>query len=112
MSLPRPVFRFKEANGLTDYAKKEHYLSWLRHPVLGDPSFDTFEKLGETVHKSQPPYEWAVNGSLFRDPKDGACYLFAGYMPMATRCARRPAPSSSSTAPWTAASTSNPWAWL
>lgn len=78
MPLPRPVFRFKEANSLTDYAKKEHYLSWLRHPVLGDPSFDTFEKLGETVHKSQPPYEWAVNGSLFRDPKDGACYLFAG----------------------------------
>lgn len=63
---------------MVDYAKKEQALNWLRHPVLGDPSFDTFEKRGDTVHRSEPPYEWAVNASLFRDPKDGACYLFAG----------------------------------
>jgi hypothetical protein len=61
-----------------DYAKTENMGAWLRHPVLGDPSFDTFEKLGETVHRSTPPYEWAVNGSLFRDPADGAWYYFAG----------------------------------
>ena len=64
-----------------DYAKVEEMNAWLRHPVLGDPSFDTFEKLGETVHKSEPPHEWAVNGSLFRDPADGAWYLFAGMYP-------------------------------
>ena len=45
---------------------------------MGDPSFDTFEKLGETVHVSDAEYPWAVNGSLFRDPKDGAWYLFPG----------------------------------
>ena len=64
-----------------DYAKTEHMAAWLRHPVLGDPSFDTFEKLGGTVHTSSPPYEWAVNGSLFRDPADGAWYCFAGLYP-------------------------------
>ena len=61
-----------------DYAKMKNMDAWLRHPVLGDPSFDTFEKLGETVHQSAPPYEWAVNGSLFCDPVDGAWYYFAG----------------------------------
>ena len=61
-----------------DYAKAENMEAWLRHPVLGDPSFDTFEKLGETVHQSVPPYEWAVNGSLFCDPADGTWYYFAG----------------------------------
>ncbi len=52
--------------------------AWLRHPVLGDPSFDTFERLGASVHRSDKPYEWAVNGSLFRDPKDGVWYYYAG----------------------------------
>lgn len=61
-----------------DYAKAENAGLWLRQPVLGDPSFDTFEKLGNTIHKSQPPFEWAVNVSLFRDPKDGAWYCYGG----------------------------------
>ena len=61
-----------------DYAKAENSGFWLRHPVLGDPSFDTFQKIGSTVHKSEPPYEWAVNGSLFCDQKDGALYYYAG----------------------------------
>lgn len=63
---------------MPDFAKMALRDAWLRHPVLGDPSFDSFEKLGDTVHRSEAPYEWAVNGSLFRDPKDGACYLFGG----------------------------------
>ena len=61
-----------------DYAKQENMNAWLRHPVLGDPSFDAFEKLGATVHQSEPPFEWAVNGSLFCDPVDGAWYYYAG----------------------------------
>lgn len=63
-----------------DLAKKENAGLWLRHPVLGDPSFDSFEKLG-TVHRSEPPYEWAVNDSLFRDPADGAWYCYVGCYP-------------------------------
>lgn len=65
---------------IRDYAKTEHMNSWLRHPVLGDPSFDTFERLGDTVHRSEPPYEWAVNGSLFRD-FDDTWYYYAGLYP-------------------------------
>ncbi|MBM7567379.1 hypothetical protein [Paenibacillus sacheonensis] len=65
-----------------DYAKTALRDSWLRHPVLGDPSFDTFERIGDAVHTSQPPFEWAVNGSLFRDPKDGAWYYYAGLYPL------------------------------
>jgi len=64
-----------------DYAKIENMGAWLRHPVLGDPSFDTFEKLGATVHVSEPPYDWAVNSSIFRDPVGGAWYYFAGLYP-------------------------------
>nr|WP_304954746.1 hypothetical protein [uncultured Acetatifactor sp.] len=64
-----------------DYAKKERREAWLRHPVLGDPSFDNFEKIGETVHVSEAPYEWAVNGSIFRDPKTGFWYYYAGLYP-------------------------------
>ena len=60
-----------------NFAKTKNMNAWLRHPVLGDPSFDTFERLGESVHISAPPYEWAVNGSLFRD-FDGAWYYYAG----------------------------------
>lgn len=66
---------------ITDYAKKENRDFWLRHPTLGDPSFDTFEKIGGTVHQSTPPYEWGVNGSLFIDPKTGNLYLYAGLYP-------------------------------
>lgn len=65
----------------TDFTKKENRNYWLRHPTLGDPSFDTFEKLGNTVHKSEPPYEWGVNGSLFVDPKTGHFYLYGGIYP-------------------------------
>lgn len=70
-----------EEKYMDNYAHMENRNLWLRHPVLGDPSFDTFERVGEPVHRSRPPYEWAVNGSLFRDPKDGAWYYYAGLYP-------------------------------
>ena len=70
---------------IRDYAKMEHMNSWLRHPVLGDPSFDTFERIGDTVHRSEPPYEWAVNGSIFRD-FDGAWYYYAGLYSFGYAC--------------------------
>ncbi len=66
---------------LKDYAKAKNKDFWLRNPTLGDPSFDTFEKVGGTVHRSEAPYEWGVNGSLFIDPKTGHFYLYAGVYP-------------------------------
>ena len=69
---------------MRDYAKTDDMDFWLRHPVLGDPSFDTFERVGDTVHRSEPPYEWAVNGSLFRD-FDDSWYYYAGLYPYGYR---------------------------
>ncbi len=63
-----------------NFASTAHMHAWLRHPVLGDPSFDTFERLGDAVHVSAPPYEWAVNGSVFCD-FDGTWYYYAGLYP-------------------------------
>lgn len=63
-----------------DYAKTEYRNCWFRHPTLGDPSFDTFERIS-VIHTSSPPYEWGVNGSLFRDPATGFFYCFAGLYP-------------------------------
>lgn len=65
----------------TDYAQMRHMEAWLRHPVLGDPSFDNFTKLGETVHRSEAPFEWAVNGSIFSDPKTGCWYYYVARYP-------------------------------
>ncbi len=67
-------------SSVRDYAKVTHMNTWLRHPVLGDPSFDSFQRLGDAIHRSAPPYEWAVNGSIFRD-HDGVWYCYAGLYP-------------------------------
>lgn len=64
-----------------DFAQMRHMESWLRHPVLGDPSFDNFQKLYDTVHRSQPPFDWAVNGSIFSDPKTGFWYYYVACYP-------------------------------
>lgn len=61
-----------------NYALKEQADCWLRHPVLGDPSFDSFIHRDTPVVTSEPPYEWTVNGSLFRDPETGKWLLQAG----------------------------------
>lgn len=56
----------------TDFARSVHVDAWLRHPVYGDPSFDAFERLpGNPIHRGAPPFEWPVNGFLFRDPVSG-----------------------------------------
>ncbi len=60
-----------------NYASVANMEAWLRHPVLGDPSFDSFQRIGAPVHVSKPPYDWAVNGSLFCD-FDGTWYCYAG----------------------------------
>lgn len=66
---------------VTDFAKMRNMEAWLRHPVLGDPSFDNFTKLGQTVHRSEKPFEWAVNGSIFSDPKTGWWYYYVALYP-------------------------------
>ena len=66
---------------IADYAKMCNMEAWLRHPVLGDPSFDNFTKLGQTVHRSEKPFEWAVNGSIFSDPKTGWWYYYVALYP-------------------------------
>ena len=65
-----------------DYAESRWVREWLRHPVLGDPSFDSFERLpGNPVHRGAPPLEWPVNGFMFRDPVGGNWYVYVGAYP-------------------------------
>ena len=76
----------------TDFARSVHVDAWLRHPVYGDPSFDAFERLpGNPIHRGAPPFEWPVNGFLFRDPVSGHSYIYVGdytlgYIGRPSRC--------------------------
>jgi DUF1680 family protein len=64
---------------VTDYALKSHMSEWLRHPVLGDPSFDNFIRYGKNpVQRGTPPYNWPVNGYYFEDPVSGNEYIYIG----------------------------------
>lgn len=63
----------------TDYAESKYADLWLRHPVYGDPSFDSFQRMpGNPICSGSPPYEWPVNGFFFRDPQSGNWYLYIG----------------------------------
>lgn len=62
-----------------DYADAAHVDDWLRHPVFGDPSFDTFRHApNNPVFQGLPPLEWPVNGFYFIDPVSGNHYLYVG----------------------------------
>jgi len=62
-----------------DYADSTHLDCWLRHPVYGDPSFDAFERAsGNPIHRGAPPFEWPVNGFLFKDPRSANWYVYVG----------------------------------
>ncbi len=64
----------------TDFAAGAWKDAWLRHPVLGDASFDTFSHAAENpVVRGAPPYEWPVNGFLFQDPVSNNWYLYVGH---------------------------------
>ncbi len=53
--------------------------AWLHHGVLGDPSFDSFERRpGNPIVRGKPPFDWPVNGFLFEDPKSGNWYAYIG----------------------------------
>lgn len=76
----------------TDYANASHVDDWLRHPVFGDPSFDSFQHASSNpVFRGSPPLEWPVNGFYFIDPVSKNHYLYVGdyargYMAVASRC--------------------------
>lgn len=62
-----------------DFASPASRELWTHHPVWGDPSFDSFERLpGNPVVRGAPPYDWPVNGFFFEDPPTGHWYLYVG----------------------------------
>ncbi|MCS7060071.1 MAG: hypothetical protein RMN25_02805 [Anaerolineae bacterium] len=55
---------------------------WLHHPVLGDPSWDTFEReAGNPIYTGAAPHNWPVNGFLFRDPPSDRWYAYISLYP-------------------------------
>lgn len=63
-----------------DYAHISQRERWVHHPVVGDPSWDSFHRIpGNPVYRGSPPYEWPVNGFFFEDPASGNWYLFIGH---------------------------------
>ena len=63
----------------TDFALQSQSKAWMRHPVLGDPSFDNFKRYEKNpVQRGSPPFNWPVNGYYFEDPVSGNQYIFAG----------------------------------
>ncbi len=70
----------RSAEIVSDYALAAERDAWLRHPVLGDPSFDAFERHPcNPIRRGAPPHEWPVNGFLFRDPQSGHWYVYVGH---------------------------------
>ena len=80
------------ATSVCDYAEASHAHDWLRHPVYGDPSFDSFQRLpGNPICRGTAPFDWPVNGFLFPDPRSGNWYVFIGdyakgYLSPPSRC--------------------------
>ncbi len=67
---------------MNDFAESRRADAWLRHPVLGDPSFDAFVRPpGSLIYRGRPPREWAVNGFLFDDPRGGGLFAYVGRYP-------------------------------
>ncbi len=63
-----------------DYAQGAAADAWIRHPILGDPSFDTFTRAsGNPFVKGAAPLKWPVNGSLLIDPVSGRWYAYVGF---------------------------------
>ncbi len=65
-----------------DYASAGYRDRWLHHYAIGDPSWDAFvREPGNPIYTGKPPYEWPVNGFLFRDPPSGRWYAYVGLYP-------------------------------
>jgi len=62
-----------------DFAKSMAADAWMRHPVLGDPSFDSFaRRTGSPIVVGSEPFRWPVNVSLLDDPISGNLYAYVG----------------------------------
>jgi hypothetical protein len=69
----------KENRGTIDFALPAQADAWLRHGVLGDPSFDSFQRReGNPIVRGKAPFLWPVNGFLFEDPQSGNWYAYVG----------------------------------
>ena len=65
-----------------DFALASGRRKWLHHPVIGDPSWDSFEReANNPIHVGKAPYEWPVNGFLFRDPPTKTWFAFISVYP-------------------------------
>ena len=74
-----PIILFATPLVPIDYADSTHVESWLHHPVVGEVSFDSFERVpGNPAHRGAGDHAWPVNGFRFRDPVSGGDYLYVG----------------------------------
>ncbi len=67
---------------VVDLAQARYRDWWLHHPVLGDPSWDAFEREPDNpIYFGAAPHEWPVNGFLFHDPVSGRWYAYISLYP-------------------------------
>lgn len=76
-----PLWKRPAARTATlDFAQGANADAWLRHPILGDPSFDSFRRgAGNPFVKGTAPFKWPVNVSLLLDPVSGHWYAYVGF---------------------------------
>lgn len=68
-----------ERSTTIDYAAPAQADAWLRHPILGDPSFDSFQRAsGNPIIRGSDPFRWPVNVSLLIDPVSNRWYAYVG----------------------------------
>ncbi|MER3474553.1 MAG: hypothetical protein C4335_11100 [Armatimonadota bacterium] len=65
-----------------DLAEPKHRSRWLSHPVIGDPSYDSFRReAGNPIYVGKEPLARPVNGFLFRDPPTGRWFAYVSLYP-------------------------------
>ena len=82
IAAPTPPAPKAEPASTRDFALALARKKWLHHPVIGDPSWDVFEREKRNpIHVGKAPFEWPVNGFLFRDPPSGTWFAFVSVYP-------------------------------
>lgn len=71
-----------ESRDWEDLARASARDEWLHHPVIGDPSWDAWERdPANPIYVGSEPHHWPVNGTLFRDPLTGYWYAVISVYP-------------------------------